>query len=203
MTEFLIVLAMCAAFALAFRWFLRRPNSDQRMKAHVAKEMAELRAKVAAEDAAQAQATAKAQSQGFGRRTHAAEPKTFVPSAGQFPLDSYGGSELRTPLGHDPANPDSREIPLAFRGDWLWEGATVDTPNHRIALRADSLTYIPALGAEPVVGCYTSSPDEVAIVTQQMEDGQWLFATYLFKLLDGGTRLTNLESMDMRWTRVA
>jgi hypothetical protein len=195
-TEFLIFLAMCGVFVLAFRWFLRLPNSDQRMKSHVDKEMAALRAKVAAEDAVQAPA------QGFGRKAPEPRPQQFVPSAGQFPLESYGGTELRTPLGHDPVNPDSRTIPQSFQGNWLREGATSDTADNRISLQADSLTYMPALGAEPVVGTYEISPSEIAVVTQQMEDGQWLFATYLFKLLDGGRTLTNLESMDVRWSRI-
>jgi hypothetical protein len=195
-TEFLIFLAMCGAFTLAFRWFLRQPNSEQRMKAHVAKEMAELRAKVAAEDAAQAQA------KGFGRKAADRSATRFAPSASQYPLDSYGGV-LEAPLGYDLANPDSRVIPDAFQGDWLWEDATENVSRHRISLRADSLIYIDAIGAEPVVGCYNIGPDEVAIVTQQMEDGHWLFATYQFKLLDGGTKLTNLESMDKRWNRLS
>lgn len=194
MTEFLIFLAMCTAFALAFRWFLRLPTPEQRMKDHVAKEIASLRAKVAAEDGAKAQ--------GSGSRAQVSETQRFVPSAGQFPLESYGGGELRTPLGHDPAHPDTLAIPEPFQGDWLREGASRDDHEHRIALRAHSLAYIPALGAEPVVGTYSIGPSEIAVVTQQMEDGKWLFATYLFKLLDDGATLTNLESMDMRWNRI-
>lgn len=195
MTEFLIFLAMCAVFSFLFWRFLKMPNSAQRAKAEAAKEYRELYARVAAEDSAR--------QQGFGRKVTDQPASAFVPSAGQYPLESYGGTVLEAPLGHDIANPDSRTIPEAFQGEWLWEGATENISPHRISLGADSLIYIDAIGAEPVVGCYNIGPDEVAIVTQQMEDGRWLFATYQFKLLDGGTKLTNLESMDRRWNRLS
>lgn len=195
MTEFLIFLAMCAVFSLLFWRFLKMPNSAQRAKAEAAKEYRELYARVAAEEAAKPQ--------GFGRKTTDRSSTRFVPSADQYPLESYGGTVLEAPLGHDIANPDSRTIPVNFQGDWLWEGATENVARHRISLCADSLIYIDAIGAEPVVGCYNIGLDEVAIVTQQMEDERWLFAIYLFKLLDGGTKLTNLESMDMRWNRLS
>lgn len=194
MTEFLIFLAMCTAFGAAFWWLLRRPTPEQRRKAQVAQEIAALRAKVAAEDAAK--------TQGLARKAPELEPKAFVPSPHHFPLETYGGRELRTPLGHDPARPDSPTIPEPFQGDWLWEGASADVAAHRIALRADTLVYHAALGAEPVVGTYRISDTEIAVVTQQMDDGTWTFATYLFQLLDAGARLTNLESMDMRWNRI-
>ncbi len=113
--------------------------------------------------------------------------------------------DLRAPLGFDVASPESLTIPEPFQGEWLWEGAREDKPWHRISLRAESLVYQVELGAEPVVGVYrlqAGDPDAIAVVTQQMEDGQWLFATYLFQLLDGGAKLTNLESMDRRWDRL-
>jgi hypothetical protein len=145
----------------------------------------------------------------FGRRAHAEAAQTpevrqFVPLEHHFPLSSYGMKQLRAPHGFDIAFPESRTIPDRFQGDWLWEEAKEDPSHRRISLGADSLIYFIEIGAEPVVGAYTlnpDSPDEIAIVTQQMEDGQWLFATYLFKLLDGGTKITNLESMDMKWVR--
>ncbi|MBX7458695.1 hypothetical protein K3152_10605 [Qipengyuania sp. 1NDH17] len=130
----------------------------------------------------------------------------FTPAPHHFPVSSYGGSELRAPHGFDIAEPERRTIPDRFQGDWLWEGATEDAAEHRIALRAQSVTYIHALGAEPVVGAYTltpGDPDEIAVVTQQMDNGEWAFATYLFKLLEGDTKLTNIESMDMRWDRLS
>lgn len=146
----------------------------------------------------------------FGRRVNSEtasvdEPRQFVPAPNHFPLATYGMKELRAPHGYDVTAPESRTIPQRFRGDWLWEGASEDKPWHRVSLRAESLTYQDDQRVEPVVGAYTSTPgnlDEIAVVTQQMEDGQWLFATYLFKLLDGGEKLTNLESMDMRWNRL-
>ena len=130
----------------------------------------------------------------------------FTPAPHHFPLSSYGGPELRAPHGFDVAEPENRTIPDRFQGDWLWEGATQDTADHRIALRADSVTYHHALGVEPVVGTYSltpGDPDEIAVVTQQMDNGEWAFATYLFKLLEEGTKLTNIESMDMRWDRLS
>lgn len=193
MTEFLIFLAMCGVFSFLFWRFLKMPNSAQRAKTEAAKEYRELYARVEAEDAAKPK--------GFGRKTADRPAATFTPSAGQYPLTSYGGA-LEAPLGYDLANPDSRVIPDAFQGDWLWESATENVSRHRISLRANSLIYIDAIGPEPVVGCYSIGPDEVAVVTQQMEDGRWLFATYPFKLLEGGAKLTNLESLDKRWNRL-
>ncbi|MGZ8998348.1 MAG: hypothetical protein ACXW2T_05775 [Allosphingosinicella sp.] len=54
---------------------------------------------------------------------------------------------------------------------------------------------------KPVVAVYFGGPDEVAIVTQQPENGKWAYAEYYFGLLEGGANLANLESMNMRWNR--
>lgn len=105
------------------------------------------------------------------------------------------------PFGRDLNNPDSREIPDRFRGIWLWEKAETDEPRHRLTIEADRLTYHHALGMEPVVAVYLGR-DEIAVVTQQPENGKWSYAEYYFGLLEGGVKITNLESMDMRWNRL-
>jgi hypothetical protein len=194
MTEFLIFLAMCGIFLLLFWWFLRSPSSEQRIKAQVAKELAEIRAKVRSDDLAQAQ--------GFGRRENDSVQR-FVPGPGAYPLDRYDGNPPDMPFGRDLNSADSRTIPGPFQGIWLEQNAEVDEPRRRLTIEPDRLTYHHALGMEPVVAVYFGGPDEVAIVTQQPENGKWTYAEYYFGLLEGGAKLTNLESMDVRWNRLS
>ena len=192
MTEFLIFLAMWGVFLFLFRKFLRRPSSEQRVKAQVDRELAELRAKVRSDDLAQARQ--------FGRREgHLI--KRFEPGPGFLPLDRYDGEPPEMPFGRDLAHPDSRTIPPPFQGRWLRENAEADEPRHRLVIEADQLSYHHTIGMEPVVGVYIGGPDEIAVVTQTPENGKWLYAEYYFGLLEGGAKITNLESMDVRWDR--
>ncbi|HEV7342343.1 MAG TPA: hypothetical protein VGN68_11975 [Sphingopyxis sp.] len=188
MTEFLIFLAMCAVFSLLFWRFLKIPNTKQRQKAQAAQEYKELHSRVAAEDAAK--------QQGFGRKMEAEPVQRFVPAAGQFPLSDYDGVAPDSPFGEDVVSPKSRTIPATFLGTWIdsdGRNAVIFEPNR--------YQYMDVVGMQPVVAVRHISETEIAVVSQQAEGGKWLYCLQCYGLLDGGSTLTDLENMDMKWVR--
>ncbi len=188
MTEFLIFLGLCAVFSFLFWRFLKMPNSEQRIKAQAAKEHAELRARVKAEDIAKAG--------GFGRKA-AGQPITkFRPSGNQFPMEDYDGVPEDSPFGEDIDRPESRTIPRSFVGSWAPKSG-----RDMLIFEPNSYQYMSVLGMQPVVAVRHISESEIAVVSQQREDGKWTYCAQYFGLIDDGATLTDLENMDKKWVR--
>lgn len=111
------------------------------------------------------------------------------------------GVPKTNPFGEDIESPDSREIPPAFRGTWVREAGPSVSRKSEVIIEADQFTRIEGIGMQPVVAVRLISETEIAIVSQSIENGKWLYALNYFGLLEGGKVLTDLESMDMQWAR--
>jgi hypothetical protein len=107
------------------------------------------------------------------------------------------------PFGEDIQNPDSRTIPAKFHGSWKWEKAgdyPANDPRARSELIAAGKINF-GQGDEPVVAVRFINGDEIAVVTQVMDDGKWDYSLRYFGLSSDGAMLTDLESADMKYLR--
>lgn len=105
------------------------------------------------------------------------------------------------PFGEDIDSPDSREIPVAFRGVWEWEHAARSGRKNTVTIEAERYQTSDHLGMQPVVAVRVISDSEIAVVSQAAENGRWSYSLQYLGLLEGGRVLTDLESMDMKWHR--